>query len=65
MHEVSRFIEYFGEGVVGMLALLVIPTIILLIDRKHQHPEKKSELSLLLENHVLDRLIHMARGGGD
>lgn len=59
MFSALHFAEYLGEGLIGTLILLVIPAIVIFLDRD-RNPERKSYLSNALENHFLDSMIRTA-----
>jgi hypothetical protein len=54
-----HFVEYFGEGFTGFAILLIIPAVILFLDRD-RNPERKSYLSTHLENHFFDSVTKLA-----
>lgn len=66
MEQLIHFLEYMGEGMTGTLILLLLPALIIFLD-KERNSEKKHHFSVLLENHFLDRVIELAtrkRGDG-
>ena len=48
---------YIAEGMLGFAALLVIPLAIVMIDEKLRGKPVKSDLAVLLENELLDKVI--------